>query len=58
MEESKIKSITFIIDDIRESVTDTWEELVDGNQEAAVKRVDEAIEKLRALKNNLTNKEE
>lgn len=58
MEESKIKSITFIIDDIRESVTDTWEELVDGDQEAAVKRVDEAIEKLRALKNNLTNKEE
>lgn len=58
MEEKKIKIIINLTNDLHDSVDEIYESLMDNEKKEAIGNIEEFITKLRALKENLKNKDE
>lgn len=58
MEENKIKSVNHLTNELHDSITELYEELMEENDEESVKVIDKIILRLRDLKNNIINRDE
>lgn len=58
MEENKIKSIDHLTNELHDSVTELYEELMGEDDKESVRVIDTLILQLRDLKNNIVNKDE
>ena len=58
MEKNKANSIFHLTEEIHQSVTDVYESLMNENDKEAVDNIEEAIRKLKELKDNITKKED
>lgn len=57
MEKKKVKSIVSITEELHSDVTNIYEELMDGEDDNALEKIDETIAKLRHLKSNIVIKD-